>query len=214
MYNDDYYLNELNAISNVNSDNISSYCENDYNDKCLISIESLEENYIQLDCGHKFNYIYIFEYLSLTNKFHLQCPYCLKNTFKTLPIRKIDGTYYYDNRLNIPLANCLTREHKCLICQEACFIDVCIKHHKYFKNIYDDSIDNYIKRRNNQFEFNVLYMMDKQKVFDLNEIIDNVLLDILSVSILKKICKSLDINGFIRCSKYELISLIKSVYSQ
>ena len=47
MNNKDIFLNYLNDINEVNESN----------EKCLISNELLQCNYITLECNHKFNYI-------------------------------------------------------------------------------------------------------------------------------------------------------------
>ena len=81
------------SIVNLNDTN------NNNNDVCLISNENLDNNYIKLDCGHKFNYLPIFNEVIYQKKKrildnnHLKLneikfPYCRKITKDLLPYYK------------------------------------------------------------------------------------------------------------------------------
>ena len=69
------------------------------NEKCLISNEDLESNYIKLDCGHKYNYLDLYNEIvyQKTKKIldnnrlkinEMKCPYCRNITNKLLPFYK------------------------------------------------------------------------------------------------------------------------------
>jgi len=81
------------------------------NEYCLISGEILTENFIELECKHKFNYLPIYTELCLqkfrttmnncnykhsNNNIFVKCPYCRHYQDKLLP-------YYEDMNLNIKL---------------------------------------------------------------------------------------------------------------
>ena len=72
---------------------------NNYNNMCLITNENLDSNYIKLDCGHKFNYVPLFNEVIyqkkkkiLDNNYlkinEIKCPYCRKITKELLPYYK------------------------------------------------------------------------------------------------------------------------------
>jgi len=75
--------------------------ESNNNDVCLITDEKLTENFVTLDCGHKFNYLPLFnDILNHKKKFNsleskhlnneqIRCPYCRNKQNKLLP--------YYEN---------------------------------------------------------------------------------------------------------------------
>ena len=47
-----------------------------YDNICLVCMDELDDNYIKLDCNHKFHYDCIFQsYNMITNK-RRECPYC------------------------------------------------------------------------------------------------------------------------------------------
>lgn len=82
-------------------------------DLCLITSELLEENYVTMDCGHRFNYLPLYNDIinckqagSLDTQIlaynEIRCPYCRKKQAKLLPyydnmkIKKIHGVNYVD----------------------------------------------------------------------------------------------------------------------
>jgi len=105
--------------------------EDDEN-KCLITNEKLTDKHIQLTCGHKFNYIPLyndllnhkkkFNYLEGTNSKlsinELRCPYCRKKQSGVLPyyeelgVQKINGVNFYDPLLKEENIN--VNNHKCV----------------------------------------------------------------------------------------------------
>ena len=100
-----YYLNK-DVIDKCDSNNL-----------CLISNMILEDNYINLECGHKFNYMPLYYELQyqkkkkiLDNKNlkinEIKCPYCRKITSNLIPYYK-----YYDTNLisgvNFPEKYCM-----------------------------------------------------------------------------------------------------------
>jgi hypothetical protein len=75
------------------------------NEKCLISNEDLEYNYIKLDCGHKYNYLDLYNEIvyQKTKKIldnnrlkinEMKCPYCRNITNKLLPFYKYYNVNY------------------------------------------------------------------------------------------------------------------------
>jgi hypothetical protein len=107
--NIDFYselYKSLDESSDLQSDNL-----------CLITSEPLKENYITLDCNHKFNYVAIYNDIvtcktktSYLDTQHLsfneiRCPYCRKKQSRLLPyyenmgLKKIHGVNYVDETL-------------------------------------------------------------------------------------------------------------------
>ena len=84
--------NEANEANEANEENI-----------CLITKEKLQDNFITLDCGHKFNYTSLYNELikQKTNTNYLEivnikinetkCPYCRQITPKILPYIDMNG---------------------------------------------------------------------------------------------------------------------------
>tara|TARA_A100001011_G_C14315043_1_gene847584 strand:- start:1943 stop:2536 length:594 start_codon:yes stop_codon:yes gene_type:complete len=96
--------------------------END-NEKCLISQDNLDENYITLDCNHKFNllplYNEVIKQKTVINTFEIthlkvneiKCPYCREITSKLLPYIDISGINYTKG-VNYPIKYCM-KIHDC-----------------------------------------------------------------------------------------------------
>ncbi len=148
------------SILNLNDTN-NNY--NNNNNMCLITNEKLDRNYIKLDCGHKFNYVPIFNevvyqkkkkildnnYLKLNE---IKCPYCRKITKELLPyykyynVEKVRGVNFpekFTQRTNI----CSFINSKNVQCKKnACITNFgifCNDHIKYNKceEIKIDNID-------------------------------------------------------------------------
>jgi len=84
---------------------------------CLISNEPLTENFVTLECNHKFNYLPLYkDILNHKKKFNvlesralktieLRCPYCKNIQKKLLPyielpgVKQIHGVNFYDNTI-------------------------------------------------------------------------------------------------------------------
>jgi len=88
------------------------------NNKCLITNQPLIDKYITMKCGHKFNYIPLYNDLSNhKQKFNnmegsnrlqicqIRCPYCRKKQNELLPyyeelgLKKINGVNFYDSNI-------------------------------------------------------------------------------------------------------------------
>jgi len=90
------FFDELNKIDKIdNTKNITD------SSLCLLTHQTLEKNYITLDCSHNFNYIPLYKeiccqkmptYLETTNLLinQIKCPYCRNITNKLLPFIKIE----------------------------------------------------------------------------------------------------------------------------
>lgn len=101
-YKTDTSFNFYAELNNDDNDNIHSNNEEDENNKCLISNLPLDETAIELSCGHKFNYLYIYletlnskktscSHYNLGSKlklgFHqIRCPYCRTVFDNLLPV--------------------------------------------------------------------------------------------------------------------------------
>tara|TARA_Y100000992_G_scaffold217748_2_gene150518 strand:- start:7542 stop:8120 length:579 start_codon:yes stop_codon:yes gene_type:complete len=97
------------------------------NNRCLISHEILDDNYINLPCNHSFNYIHLYNeiYYQKTKKildnkklkiFQMKCPYCREKCDYLLPYYK-----YYNIKdvkgVTNPTRFCLSdSRNKCQIC--------------------------------------------------------------------------------------------------
>ena len=88
--------------------------EDDDIEKCLITNQCLETPYIKLCCGHKFNYMPLFNEIVAQKKnfyeikklkiYQLKCPYCRNIQNNLLPQRK---NYPIWNGVNSPLKFCM-----------------------------------------------------------------------------------------------------------
>ena len=129
--------------------------END-NQLCLISNETLIEHFFQMSCGHKFNYIPLFkDILNHKKKFNclesnttrldrneIRCPYCrhkhngLLPYYENLGVEKVDGVNYLDPNYKVPYS-CKT------IIYKDC--DFLIKNPKFNPDINEDEINKHNK---------------------------------------------------------------------
>jgi hypothetical protein len=95
--------------------------EEDCNNKCLISNQLLTDKFVTLNCGHKFNYIPIYndlinhkcKYNVMENQKgklklnEIRCPYCRKKQTKLLPyyddlnLEKVNGINFYNSSVNM-----------------------------------------------------------------------------------------------------------------
>ena len=91
-------MNYFNEILNSNTDESAL----DLDNKCMITNKDLEDNYITLDCNHKFNYIPLYREIlyQKTKKIldnrrlkinEIKCPYCRTVTPNLLPYYKYYG---------------------------------------------------------------------------------------------------------------------------
>ena len=133
----------------ISDDNNESDINND--NKCLITNDELNENYVKMNCGHHFNYIpLINEFINQKLKdsqyevtrlrqFELKCPYCRSIQKGTIPYyptlfnEKIRGINWPPSKL------CLTNYCKAIfksgkrkgeMCNKKCFNDFCKRHSK------------------------------------------------------------------------------------
>jgi hypothetical protein len=86
-----------------NPNNPNNPNNSNQDDICLITKEPLQDNFITLDCGHKFNYLSLYNELlkqkANTNYFEIinikinetKCPYCRQITPKILPYIDMNG---------------------------------------------------------------------------------------------------------------------------
>ena len=97
----------------------------DNNNTCLITNQPLIDRYVSLSCGHKFNYIPIyndlvnhkqkFNYMECSsrklNTNEIRCPYCRKKQeglipyYEDLGLKKVNGVNFYDPYSKISMYN-------------------------------------------------------------------------------------------------------------
>ena len=102
-------------------DNVENNCKTEEDDKlCLITNQKLIDKFVKMECGHKFNYIPLFnDLVNHKKKFNnmegtsthlkmneIRCPYCRKKSTGLLPyyeelgLAKITGVNYIDTNYN------------------------------------------------------------------------------------------------------------------
>ena len=170
-------MNNVKVFLNYLHENNESY-EN--YEKCLISDELLDTNYITLECKHKFNYLELYNEIveQKTKKLldnsklklnDIKCPYCRAITKNILPYFK-----YYNTKiikgvnhppdLSIKLNECQYIEKNSELCRKnACitkFGVLCNNHVKY--NIKEEEILNNIS-------LDVLNLYKKKTIQDLKK---------------------------------------------
>lgn len=170
MNNTQVFLNYL------NEDN-ESY---ESNEKCLISDELLQNNYITLECKHKFNYIELYNEIveQKTKKIldnsklklnEIKCPYCRAITKNILPYfryynTKIIKGVNHPPDLSLKLNECQYIEKNSELCRKnACttkFGVLCNNHVKY--NIKEEELLNNIS-------LDVLNLYKKKTIQDLKK---------------------------------------------
>lgn len=220
MSDDFDFLSKLNNMYNGFADNDSDD-KDDIDNQCLITRERLEDTHIILKCGHKYNYMPLFNYIIKDTNKNFTCPYCSQGILNTLPIRKINGKYIYNKKINLPLENCITDEHKCYTCgSPRGFNGTCIRHHKYIVDLFEmmteensQVIENKIKKI--EKELDNLFKKCWSIIYDIllyDNLFDDIILDNLEISLLKLLSKKYNLCvNLSKINKYELISYIKIV---
>tara|TARA_B100001287_G_scaffold198143_1_gene167690 strand:+ start:106 stop:783 length:678 start_codon:yes stop_codon:yes gene_type:complete len=146
LENDIDFYEELKKVLNCD--------DNEDVEKCLISGDDLDDTHITLCCGHKFNYLPLYEEikgqktktrcrLDTTTMClavsDLRCPYCRALQHKLLPYKKLDGVdvitgVNFPEKYAMMTDNCkyeyLTGSKKGTICNVACNGTYCKKHQK------------------------------------------------------------------------------------
>lgn len=211
------YLKELNNLRNG-----CTFVENnDYDNKCLISADVLEQTCITLKCSHKFNYIPLFNYLlssCIKSTNGIKCPYCSGETYNTLPIRIINNKIWYNDKINEPLEKCITDEHKCCHdsnCEYISLFSLCIKHNTLIFPIIQEIDKSKLEILNRDLRREMYCLIKKENSVELNSSyiynnFCNIILNSLNLQLLKKICKTNNIKGYSKLKKKEIIELIKS----
>lgn len=145
----------MTIIDNLNTDfqkelyQLLSQDEPDDDNLCLISNLSLEENHIELYCGHKFNYNSIFQEIKYQKQqYHnletqklshseIKCPYCRTIQKGLLPCRNnyknlhgVNWPKKYQYKPHICSYTFLSGKKKGIPCGKKCFDKYCDGHHK------------------------------------------------------------------------------------
>jgi hypothetical protein len=162
------FINEvLTLIDNT------EYDENSKDNICLISHNTLEQNHIELECGHKFNYTFIYDEIKNQKKknnkyeiqhlksYQLKCPYCRNIQNKLLPfIDEMEILCPKVYGVNSPEKYCMML-NKCSYifksgkrrgeqCLTRCVHTQCNRHHNIVKSNRCNGIVASGKRKNNQ----------------------------------------------------------------
>jgi predicted NAD-dependent protein-ADP-ribosyltransferase YbiA (DUF1768 family) len=102
-------------------------------DKCLITNQLLTDKFVKLECGHKFNYIPLFNDIknhkskfnslecskTMLKENEIRCPYCRKKQSSVLPyyedliMDKINGVNHYDISSNVSNLGCFYSQPGC-----------------------------------------------------------------------------------------------------
>ena len=144
-------MNDTNDFNNELMKMLQEACEdkNQNEETCLISGEKLEQNCIQLECNHKFNYKFIYNEVhkqktqpwhSEINKvktFQLKCPYCRNIQTGILPFRenypKVKYVNWPPSLMMLP-DNCSyifsSGKRKGLACGKKCNGKYCTSHNR------------------------------------------------------------------------------------
>ena len=169
------FYSELYENNNVNTKDI----ENTIN-TCKITDMTLEDNFIELDCGHKFNYLALFQEIKYqkTNKYSLsydftklninqiKCPYCRSITNKILPYFK-----YYNvdmiKGVNFPFKYCMKInecKHLLKTSKRCCNNSACITPIGILCN-------NHYNQKNKNIDKDIDKSIEKMKVVELKQIL-------------------------------------------
>lgn len=180
--NIDFYGELLNSVCETTIASKDNH-ENENDDLCLITQQPLEENFITLDCRHKFNYLPLFNEVKrqkssvvLSNNYEttrlklneIKCPYCRYIQPKLLPYVKIPGTLTICQGVTFPIKYRMDRikcpsvlksgKRKGEICGRDCDkTDGCC-------NIHLKSIKNKENKKNKKENFNNKIKQDNKKV--------------------------------------------------
>lgn len=86
--------------------------DNDLSTVCMVSHEPLTYNSVTLACKHSFNYLPLFNELSIhNNKQYISCPYCRSRSEKLIPfiplptVKKVYGVNY-PTKMCMPAPKC------------------------------------------------------------------------------------------------------------
>ena len=110
------FFTELYKSLDNNNENIQNTSINIIEDVCLISNQVLTDKFVTMNCGHKFNYISLFnDILNHKKKYNsmegyethlkqneIRCPYCREKSIGVLPyyeefgFKKINGVNHFD----------------------------------------------------------------------------------------------------------------------
>lgn len=172
-------FNEL--LENDNED-VSS------NEKCLISNEDLKSNYITLDCGHKYNYLDLYNEIVyqktkkiLDNRIlkinEIKCPYCRNISNKLLPYYEYYNVHYIRG-VNGPQNMCMINNYceyinkktKTKCNNSACITKngiLCNKHFKYRKDDEDLLNDFNIEKYKYLNKMNIKELKEELKKYKL-----------------------------------------------
>lgn len=208
------FLKELKLLSNYDTSTDNGDPMNNDN-VCLISLETLEDNHITLKCGHKFNYMPIYNYFLDNNT---KCPYCSGVNNNTLPIRRVNGTYIINKHIHLPLEQCINDEHKCKTCDSSQgFNGACIRCHRYLVKLLEDADE----ETTSMIEKLILDTDEKMKnalvkfmKSDYADMFDDYILSVLTKKYLLMLFRKYNLDeevDFKRLNRYEIVSFLKIV---
>ena len=188
----DFYKELNKSIKNTDDDN--------FENKCLISNNELNKEYtIVLDCGHKFNYLDLFNDLQQykcndsnynVNKlydYQMRCPYCRQIQNSILPyypeilknkIRGVNYPLHYSMGNNLCNYKFKSGKKKGELCNKCCYRDKCHLHFKCNEN--------------------AICIKNVPRTYE--KLIK------ITVPELKKLCKELNIKNYSKLKKNDLIN--------
>jgi len=215
------FLGELNRLRYCSSP--TKFNDGDHNDMCMIGGDKLTADCITLPCNHRFNYDNLFSSLQTSESdiSGVYCPYCLRVSEGTLPIREKNGVFMVHFGINTPISECLTDEHQCGftnqegVCRKPVWVGHCLKHNKYvckllsFLNDYEYSKLEYVLNDKKMIgmikKLNSIRCATRET---LGHLINETLLKSLKIPLLRLICKLNCITGYSKLKKKELIDII------
>ena len=173
-------------------DEINKIDNDDYDNICLLSYEPLTDNYITLNCNHKFNYIPLYNEIckhksknnilecTNLNTNEIKCPYCRSITDKILPYIihdniELKNGINYPSKYSLIINNCSwiykSGKNKNCLCNSSSFINnnnnFCLKHHRLFEK--NKKINNY--NENLYDETSINNYLKKYKITQLKDLL-------------------------------------------
>ena len=176
------FFNELYKSLDEKEDTLKTEADDD---KCLITNQQLTDKFVKLNCGHKFNYIPLFNDVknhkikfnslegngSVLKENEIRCPYCRKKQSSVLPyyeellLEKINGVNHYDaSNSNV---GCFLSQNGCQFTYKYKFSDGTTKDYGCpLKHIYNSEDGKQYCYQHNEIIKKLLIKKQAQKIKD------------------------------------------------
>ena len=176
------FFNELYKSLDEKEDTLKTEADDD---KCLITNQQLTDKFVKLNCGHKFNYIPLFNDVknhkikfnslegngSVLKENEIRCPYCRKKQSSVLPyyeellLEKINGVNHYDaSNSNV---GCFFSQNGCQFTYKYKFSDGTTKDYGCsLKHIYNSEDGKQYCYQHNEIIKKLLIKKQNQKIKD------------------------------------------------